>query len=137
MRLRLWILGFGLLVATAPTMAHHAFSAEFDADKPVTLKGKVTKISWTNPHVWIYLNVPDDGGKITNWGFEMGAPHQVQARGWTRTTVKIGDELVVVGSLARDGSNRMNARSVSLTSTGARPGETLSAASSEGEGAAQ
>ena len=126
MRLRLLILGFGLLVATAPTVAHHAFSAEFDADKPVTLKGKVTKISWTNPHVWIYLNVPDDGGKITNWGFEMGAPHQVQARGWTRTTVKIGDELVVVGSLARDGSNRMNARNVTWAATG----KTLGAASS-------
>jgi hypothetical protein len=126
MRLRLLILGFGLLVATAPTMAHHAFSAEFDADKPITLKGKVTKISWTNPHVWIYLNVADDGGKITNWGFEMGAPHQVQARGWTRTTVKIGDELVVVGSLARDGSNRMNARNVTWATTG----KTLGAASS-------
>jgi hypothetical protein len=126
MKLRLLILGFGLLVATAPTMAHHAFSAEFDADKPITLKGKVTKISWTNPHVWIYLNVADDGGKITNWGFEMGAPHQVQARGWTRTTVKIGDELVVVGSLARDGSNRMNARNVTWATTG----KTLGAASS-------
>ena len=126
MRLRLLILGFGLLVATAPTVAHHAFSAEFDAEKPITLKGKVTKISWTNPHVWIYLNVPDDGGKITNWGFEMGAPHQVQARGWTRTTVKIGDELVVVGSLARDGSNRMNARNITWAATG----KTLGAASS-------
>lgn len=130
MKWRLLILCFGLFAATAPAVAHHAFSAEFDAEKPVTLKGKVTKISWTNPHVWIYLNVADDGGKITNWGFEMGAPHQVQARGWSRTTVKIGDELVVVGSRARDGSNRMNARNVTWAATG----KTLGAASSEGAG---
>lgn len=127
MRMRLVILGLGLLAATVPAAAHHAFSAEFDAEKPVTLKGKVTKVSWTNPHVWIYVNVPDDAGKITNWGFEMGAPHQVQARGWTRTTVKVGDDLVVVGSRARDGSNRMNARNVTWAATG----KTLGAASSE------
>jgi len=127
MRSRLLILGFGLLLAAVPAMAHHAFSAEFDADKPVTLKGKVSKIAWTNPHVWIYVNVQDEAGKLTNWGFEMGAPHQVQGRGWTRNTVKIGDELVIVGSRARDGSNRMNARNVTWAATG----KTLGAASSE------
>ena len=94
----------------------------------VTIKGKVTRVAWTNPHVWIYLNVQDESGKLTNWGFEMGAPHLVQNRGWTRTTVKIGDELVVVGSRARDGSNRMNARNVTMASTG----KTLGAGSSEG-----
>ena len=127
MKARLLILGFGLLVAAVPAMAHHAFSAEFDAEKPITLKGKVSKIAWTNPHVWIYVNVADEAGKLTNWGFEMGAPHQVQGRGWTRNTVKIGDELVIVGSLARDGSNRMNARNVTWAATG----KTLGAASSE------
>lgn len=127
MRSRLLILGVGLLLAAVPAMAHHAFSAEFDSDKPITLKGKVTKIAWTNPHVWIYVNVPDEAGKLTNWGFEMGAPHQVQGRGWTRNTVKVGDELVIVGSRARDGSNRMNARNVTWATTG----KTLGAASSE------
>ena len=124
---RLLILGFGLLVATSPLVAHHAFSAEFDAAQPVTIKGKVSRIAWTNPHVWIYLNVQDETGKITNWGFEMGAPHQVQGRGWTRTTVKPGDELIVVGSRARDGSARRNARNVTWAATG----KTLGAASSE------
>jgi hypothetical protein len=130
MKLRLSILAFGVLVAAMPVAAHHAFSAEFDAAKPITLKGKVTKVAWTNPHVWIYVNVADDAGKVTNWGFEMGAPHQVQSRGWSRTTVKVGDELIVVGSRARDGSNRMNARNVTWAATG----KTLGAASSEGAG---
>jgi hypothetical protein len=128
MKSRLLLLGFGFLVAAAPLMAHHSFASEFDATQPITLKGKVTRIAWTNPHVWIYLNVTDETGKLVNWGFEMGAPHQVQGRGWTREMLKPGDELVVVGSRARDGSNRMNARNVTWASTG----KTLGAASSEG-----
>ena len=128
MKSRLLLLGFGFLVAAAPVLAHHSFASEFDATQPITLKGKVTRIAWTNPHVWIYLNVADESGKLVNWGFEMGAPHQVQGRGWTREMLKPGDELVVVGSRARDGSNRMNARNVTWASTG----KTLGAASSEG-----
>jgi Family of unknown function (DUF6152) len=113
--------------------AHHSFAAEFDADKKITLTGTVTKVEWTNPHVWIYLNVKDPKtGQVTNWGFEMGPPHGLQRRGWRRETLKLGDSLTVEGSRAKNGSNRMNARTVTLTSTGGRPGETLDAASSQG-----
>lgn len=123
-----------LLVATAllanplSALAHHSFAAEFDADKPVTIRGNVTRIAWTNPHVWIYLNVKDEKtGELVNWGFEMGAPHQVRNRGWDRDTLKTGDEIIVEGSLARDGSPRMNARTVTWAATG----ESLGAASSQ------
>jgi Family of unknown function (DUF6152) len=127
--LTLLAFGVGLMVAAVPVAAHHSFAAEFDAAQPITIKGKVTKISWTNPHVWIYLNVPDEKtGKVENWGFEMGAPQQVRARGWSRETLKVGDELIVDGSKARDGSNRMNARNVTWAATGKK----LGAASSEG-----
>lgn len=126
--LRFLALSFGLMVAAAPVAAHHSFAAEFDAAKPVTIKGKVTRIVWANPHVWIYLNVTDQTGKVVNWGFEMGAPHQVRGRGWDRDTLKTGDEIVVEGSLARDGTPRMNARNVTWAATGKK----LGAASSEG-----
>jgi len=133
--LTLLTFGVGLAVATVmavPVAAHHSFAAEFDAAQPITIKGKVTKISWTNPHVWVYLNVTDEKtGKVENWGFEMGAPQQVRARGWDRDTLKTGDELIVEGSRARDGSSRMNARNVTWAATGKK----LGAASSEGAAA--
>jgi hypothetical protein len=103
-------------------MAHHAFSADFDINKPVKIQGVVTKIEWTNPHVWMYVNVKDETGKITNWGFEMGAPHQLQGRGWARDLVKVGDVLVVEGSRTKDGSPRMNGRVVTMVKTGQRLG---------------
>ena len=120
-----------LLLAGARVSAHHSFAAEFDADKPIKLTGIVTKVEWTNPHVWFYINVKDaQTGQVTNWGAEMGPPHGLQRRGWRQNTLKIGDEVTVDGSMAKNGAKRMNARSVTLTSTGARPGETLDAASS-------
>ena len=120
-------LSFGLLVAVAPLRAHHSFAAEYDSKKPVTLKGTVTKVDWTNPHVYFYIDVTDDSGKITNWGFEMGPPNGLQRAGWTRNTMKVGDVVVVEGTLAKDGSNQANARSVVMANTGKK----LGAASSE------
>ena len=120
-------LSFGLLAAVAPLRAHHSFAAEYDSKKPVTLKGIVTKVDWTNPHVYFYIDVTDEAGKITNWGFEMGPPNGLQRAGWTRNTMKVGDEVVVEGTLAKDGSNQANARSVVMANTGKK----LGAASSE------
>jgi uncharacterized protein DUF6152 len=133
--MRAYILGgliaTGLLLTGGTVAAHHSFAAEFDRDKPITVTGTVTKVEWTNPHVWVYLNVKDkDTGVVTNWGFEMGPPHGLQRRGWRRETLKLGDSVTVAGSLAKNGAKRMNASTVTLTSTGGRPGETLDAASS-------
>lgn len=135
MRTNAFILGgviaCAVLLSGAPASAHHSFAAEFDAEKPITLTGIVTKVEWTNPHVWFYINVKDPKtGEMTNWGAEMGPPHGLQRRGWRQNTMKIGDEVTVVGSLAKNGSKRMNASKVTMTATGTRPGETLDAASS-------
>src|SRR5262249_13035259 len=124
----LFALALAVVASAAPAMAHHSFAAEFDANKKVDMKGVVTKIEWTNPHVWFYLDVKKPGGTVEIWRFEMGPPHGVQGRGWTRTTMKLGDEIQVEGSLAKNGSKRVNARSVTMVSTGQK----LGAASSEG-----
>ena len=115
----------GLAVAVGKTAAHHPFAAEFDRNKPITLTGTVTKVEWTNPHVWIYIKVKDQKtGEVTNWGAEMGPPHGLQRGGWRRETLKIGERVTVEGSLAKNGSKRVNASRVTMKSTGARPGET-------------
>ena len=135
MKMKRYLLGgviaCGLLLSGAPVSAHHSFAAEFDGDKKITLTGIVTKVEWTNPHVWFYVNVKDPvTGSVTNWGAEMGPPHGLQRRGWRQNTLKIGDSVTVDGSMAKNGTKRMNASKVTLTATGARPGETLDAASS-------
>lgn len=107
--------------------AHHSFSAQYDADKPVELTGLVTKVEWANPHVYIYIDVETAAGDYEEWALEMGAPAVLtRTQGWTRSTLEIGDEINVEGRLARDGSNLANARNVTLAT-----GEKLGAASSQ------
>ena len=95
----------------------------------MTVKGVVTKVDWMNPHVYFYMDVTDEKGNIANWAFEMGPPNGLQRSGWTRNTMKVGDEVTVEGTLAKDGSNQANARNVTMTNTGKK----LGAASSEAQ----
>ena len=118
----------GALVIVTPTWAHHSFAAEYDAKKPIELKGTITKVDWMNPHVYFYIDVKDEGGKIANWAFEMGPPRLLERGGWKKSTMKEGDEVIVSGTLAKDGGKHGNARSVTLANTGQK----LGGASSEG-----
>jgi hypothetical protein len=128
------LIAVAVVMAAGKAVAHHSFAAEFDREKRVTLSGVVTKVEWTNPHVWIYVNVKDEKtGEVSNWGAEFGPPHGLQRGGWRRDTVKIGEKVTLTNaSLAKNGTKRVNAQTITLASTGARPGQTLDAASSEG-----
>jgi len=104
----------GLVATVAPVLAHHSFAAEYDDKKPVTLTGTVTKVEWMNPHARFYIDVKDEGGKVTNWEFELGSPNGLMRKGWTRNSLKPGDQVSVEGYRAKDGSNLGNARSINL-----------------------
>ena len=131
MKVLVGILLFSLIVvlANAPVRAHHAFAAEFDAEKPVKLTGTVTKVEWENPHAWFYIDVKDASGRVDNWGFEMGSPNILIRAGWGRNTLKLGDAVAVEGSRAKSGANIANAKVVILVSTGQK----LFAGSSQGK----
>ena len=123
-----FLVALTLLSAAAPLLAHHSFAAEFDGTKRIELTGVVTKVEWTNPHVWFYINVKDEpAGKVVNWAAEMGSPNSLMRSGWTRNTMQVGMVVTLNGSLSKDGSNRVNTNSVFVD------GKKLGAASSEGE----
>ena len=119
-----------LLAISAQALAHHAFSAEFDDKKPVQLRGNVTKMEWINPHAWLHIDVKDANGKVTAWDIELGPPNALVKRGWSKTSVPVGKEVIVDGFQSKDGSNRANGRDVTLPD-----GRKLFAASSLDSGA--
>jgi hypothetical protein len=124
----------GALVAATSAYAHHSFPVQYDASKPITFTGKVTLVEWTNPHIFIYIDVPNEQtGEIVNWALEMGGPNALLRLGWKRDSLKVGDLITVEGSLARDGSNLANATSIVMTETGQR----MLAGSSRGASAAE
>jgi uncharacterized protein DUF6152 len=111
-KLALWV---AIAVAAAmPVLAHHSVSAEFDTSKPIKVSGKVTKVEWTNPHGWVYLDVKNDKGELEHWQFEFGAPNELFRRGWKRSDVKEGGEIIVQGILAKQKSFTGNVRSITL-----------------------
>ena len=106
------------IVLSGRVLAHHSFAAEFDESKAVKLTGTVTKLEWTNPHIWFFVDVKGEDGSVTNWGFEMAGPAQLLRGGWKRDSMKVGDVVTVEARRARDNSSRANAQSVVLASTG-------------------
>src|SRR5215467_13269540 len=103
-----------LLAIAVPAIAHHAFAAEYDADQPVKLKGKVTKFEWTNPHARFYIDVVDEKGTVTNWNLELASPNVLKRNGWSIKSLQVGDLVTVEGSRAKDGSKMANAKVVTF-----------------------
>jgi hypothetical protein len=115
-KLYLAVSSIALLLAAGPAEAHHSFAAEFDLSKPVRLHGTVTKMDWTNPHSWIYVDVKDADGKVTNWHFELGSPNALFRLGWKRDAVPVGLEVDLTGYQSKTGEPIANATGVKLPS---------------------
>ena len=119
------------LAVALPAHSHHSFPAQYDAEKTIALTGKVTNVEWTNPHIFIYIDVTDeDTGAVVNWALEMGGPNALLRLGWKRDSLKVDDLVMIEGSLARDGSPLANAETIILVETGQR----MLAGSSSAEG---
>ena len=106
--------GLAALIASVPVRGHHAFAAEYDRDKPITLTGAMTKLEWTNPHARIYIDVKDDKGEVVNWDFELGPPNGLMRRGWNRNSLKAGQVVTIEGFLSKTNPRGANARAVKL-----------------------
>jgi len=120
MRFMLVAAGVGLLLAAIPGFAHHSFAAEYDSNKPITVKGTVNKLAWVNPHAYVFVDVKDEHGKVTTWAFESLSPNALAQQGWNRSSLKPGDQVTVEGYLAKDGkpladgSMHANSRKITL-----------------------
>jgi len=113
-KLAVALAGVGLLLATGSALAHHAFAAEFDSNKPVTLRGTVTKMDWVNPHSWLYIDVRGTDGKVVNWSIECGPPNSLIRAGWNKNSLTAGTEVIVEGFHAKNGTPVANGRNVAL-----------------------
>jgi len=114
MKTRLLAATIVLSLGGLPVFAHHSFAAEFDVKQPVTLKGTVTKVEWTNPHVWIYMDVANESGAAEHWQCENGAPNALARMGWTRNSLKVGDQITIEGFRAKNDDKTANARQIIL-----------------------
>ncbi|MBI2150139.1 MAG: hypothetical protein HYU27_05990 [Acidobacteria bacterium] len=128
MKTKLAIAVFAMMLAPLAALAHHSFAAEFDASKPVVVQGTVTKVEWTNPHIWIYVDMKDAAGAVAHWQCEGGSPNTLVRQGWSKNSLKQGDQVTIDGSRAKDGTNTCNARAVKLAD-----GKRLFAGSSGGD----
>jgi hypothetical protein len=110
----MFLAALGVLLSTSPLYAHHAFASEFDPHSAVTLKGKITRVEWMNPHIYFYMDTKDDSGRPVHYAVQAAAPNTLSKLGWTSTSLKPGDLVTVVGFKSRDGWNRLSARDVTM-----------------------
>ena len=115
-----FVLCVGVIAGSGGAAAHHSFQAAFDENKPVKLTGTVTKVEWTNPHTWFFIDVKNPDGSVSNWALEMASPNSLMRLGWKSDSMKPGDEVTVEGRQARDGATAANAQTVVMATTGRR-----------------